>query len=97
MRSFPVPIQLDDEERIIGGKLSLRQILYIITGLAVGGASFGLVFLPVLARLFLFFIMNCFGLVFAFVKIHELRADQYLYLYLKWRRSPRALYLKGEN
>lgn len=97
MRAFPVPVQITDEERLMGGIFSLRQTLYIILGLALGGAGFAFTFLPVLIRLFLFILVACIGVVFAFVKIRYMRVDQYIYLHLKWRKSPRAIWLKGEN
>lgn len=97
MRAWPVPIQITDEERLIGGKLTVRQLLYIVAGLALGGASFGLIFLPLLARLTLFFLVAGGGFAFAYARIYHMRVDQYLYLYLKWRKSPRFLYLKGGN
>ena len=97
MRAWPVPIQITDEERLIGGKLTLRQLGYIVAGLALGGASFGFTFLPLLARFTLFFLVAGGGFTFAYAWIYHMRVDQYLYLYFKWRRSPRFLFLKGGN
>lgn len=97
MRAFPVPVQITEEERVIGGMLTLRQLLYITLGVVLGGLVFLLTFLPVIIRLFIFVMIVLASTVLAFIKIHDLRADQYLYLYVKWKKSPRAIYLKGEN
>lgn len=97
MRAFPVPVQITDEERLIGGFLSLRQLLYIILGAALGGAAFLLTFIPLLLRLVFFLVLAAGGIGFAFLKVQEMRLDYYLYLYLKWRVNPRELYLEGRN
>lgn len=97
MRAFPVPIQMHEEERIMGGMISLRQTAYIALGLALGGASFYLGFLPLIIRLLLFLIVSGVGLFFAFAKFDDLRVDQYIFYYLKWRFGPRKMYIRGEN
>lgn len=97
MRAFPVPIQNDDEERIMGGMLTFRQTLYIFIGIALGGASFFLTFLPILIRLFIYLVILIASLVLAFVKVNDMRADHYLILYLRWLCRQKKYHLRGNN
>lgn len=43
MRTYRVPILLDQEEKVIGGRLSLRQAAYILAGLLAAIGLFSLV------------------------------------------------------
>ncbi|KJS10663.1 MAG: hypothetical protein VR67_17415 [Peptococcaceae bacterium BRH_c8a] len=95
MRAFPVPVQINDEERIMGGIFTLRQTLYLCMGLALGGASFSFTFLPILIRFIFFLLILGVCVVLAFFKIYAMRADQYLVLYLKWRYRVKKHGLKG--
>ena len=92
MRAFKVPVQITDEEKLFGGILSLRQFLYIFTGFALGGLFFTLSFMPVLVRLFLFLTIFIAGIGMALIPIKDMRADQYIYYLIKWKRSPKEIY-----
>ncbi len=36
MRTYRVPILLNEEEKVFGGRLSLRQVAYLVAGLVFG-------------------------------------------------------------
>ncbi len=97
MRAFPVPVQITDEERIIGGIITLRQLLYVVVGVALGGVALALFFLPLALRLVIFIISVSLGIMFSFVRFYNMRADRFIYLYLKWRMSNRSMYLERGN
>lgn len=97
MRAFPVPVQITEEEKLFGGMLSLRQLLYIIAGVCLGGLSFLIIFMPVVIRLFIFLIMSCLGPLIAFIPIYHMRADQFIFRYIKWKCSSNSLYLRGHK
>ncbi|MDI6604090.1 MAG: PrgI family protein [Thermoanaerobacteraceae bacterium] len=46
MKFYPMPLQLDEEDKIVGGFFSLRQIIFI-----VAGAMFGVIIVGTAARL----------------------------------------------
>ena len=98
MRAFRVPVQITDEEKLFGGILSLRQFLYIFVGFALGGLAFTLSFMPVLVRLFLFLIVFVTGIGIAMIPIKDMRADQYIYYYTRWKKSPmKIFYIRSER
>ena len=40
MRTFHIPIQIEKEELIVGGKFSLRQMILAMVGVVVAGDRF---------------------------------------------------------
>jgi len=97
MRRYSVPVQIQGEERVIGGYLTLRQFAYTVLGFALGaGVSFGaLFFLPVCVKLFLVAPFAVFGLLLAFVSVDGMGLDRYLWYWFLWRRSPKEFCWKG--
>lgn len=92
MRSFSVPIQITEEEKIFGGHLSLRQMAYVfMLGPCIGAGLASICpFGGMPANAILFVIGLTIGMAFAFVKIHEMGLDTYLWLAFKWWRSPKV-------
>jgi len=98
MRAYPVPVQLDNEERIIGGVLTLRHIIYLILGLALGGgAGMGAFFLPLYFRIFLAALGLSAGAALAFAPVAGMSMDIYLLRWFQWRTGRRVYFLKGED
>lgn len=96
MRAYPVPVQIEGEERLIGGFLSLRQLVYLVLGAALGGgAAFGAFFLPLVLRFMLFFILAGAGTALALVPVQDVELDVYLSRWLAWRFSQREFYWTG--
>jgi len=84
MRTFHIPIQISDDELIMGGKFSLRQMIVAIVGVTVAG---GLGFLmpgPPAIRATLAIIILCFTAFLALAKIHGITADRFLWHYFKF-------------
>lgn len=98
MRVYPVPVQAQGEERVIGGYLTLRQFAYVVLGVALGGGlSFGaLFFLPVLVKLFLAVPFAVAGLLLAFVTVDGAGLDRRLWYWFLWRRRPKRYCWKGD-
>jgi hypothetical protein len=97
MRAYPVPVQLEEEERIIGGFLTLRQLTYLALGAALGGgAACGAFFLPLVLRFILFFLFAGAGAALALVPVQETGLDVVLYRWLKWRFGQRKFSWRGD-
>ena len=92
MRAFPVPVQISEEEKIIGGYLTLPEFLFLLGGFIFGGLSFALSFLPVVVRLFLFLLIFSGAVCVAFLPIKEMPAEKFLFYYLRWKRKPKKIF-----
>lgn len=98
MRRYPVPVQITEQERIIGGLLNFKQFVYIVAGASFGGmAGAAAVFLPVPVRFALFGMGCAAGMAMAFVKLYHTPLDLFLWHWFRWKRGRRAFYLKGDE
>lgn len=82
MRVFKVPFDIKREEKIFGGYLSLRQVVYLM----LGASSLGLLATPlpmVLKIMFIFFI-SIFFLLCTFLKIGEQNFDKFFFYAIKY-------------
>ena len=90
MRSFPIPMELTEEEKIMGGVLSKRQIAYVLGGIVIAAVLFG-----IMPKLWLRFVSAILGLGIAgalsFVKIDDIGLDRYLYQLVRWGTSPKII------
>jgi hypothetical protein len=87
MRMFHVPIQINDEELIMGGKFSLRQMIIALIGVVIsGGLGFAMPG-PVAIRATLAIILLCFFAFLVFAKIHGMSADRFIWYYIKYYYS----------
>ena len=76
MGVYRVPYDFSHEEKVFGGYLSLRQMLYVIGSVI----SLGILFipgLPMMLKTILFLIIFITSMVFAFLKIGSGFADKY--------------------
>lgn len=75
MRIFKVPFDIKREEKIFGGYLSLRQVLYIM----LGASSLGTLAMPIPLIIKIFFISSIatFFLLCSFLKIGEQNLFKY--------------------
>lgn len=82
MRVFKVPFDVKREEKIFGGYLSLRQVIYLM--LIVSTFAIFATPLFVIVKL-LFFILPCiFLLLCAFLKINEQNFDRFFFYAIKY-------------
>lgn len=92
MRVYTVPIKIEKEEKIIGGTLSIRQLLYAVfvgPALALIVAKM-LFFLPLIIKIVLGLGIEAFFIALGFVKKHEvINLDEYLYRKIKWSKGIR--------
>ena len=74
MKIFKVPFDVKREEKIFGGYLSLRQVLYLM----LSASSFFILSLPINVILQILFItlISTFSLLCAFLKINEINFDK---------------------
>lgn len=72
---YKVPFDFRHEEKIFGGYLSLRQMLYLILSIV----SIGIFFIPIptILKMIVFFTTTSIFLIFAFLKIGNIYADKY--------------------
>ncbi len=82
MMLYKVPFDFTHEEKVFGGYLSLRQMLYIIL-IAI---SVGILFLHIsmVVKMIIFIAVLSLFLIFAFLKIGNLYADRYFLNILKF-------------
>ncbi len=82
MKVFKIPYDVKREEKIFGGYLSLRQVIYltILCGL------FGIFAIPIniMFKLIIFSVLAIFLLLCAFFKIQELDFDKFFFYALKF-------------
>ena len=74
MRVFKIPFNSKREEKIFGGYLSLRQVIYLIV--AASSLSLIAVHIPVLIKIIIISIATIFFLLCAFLKIKEQNFDK---------------------
>lgn len=95
MRTFKIPYDLKREEKIFGGYLSLRQVLYLMLIVA----SFSILFIPIpkLIAFGIISIISIFFLLCAFYKINEQNFDKFFFYALKYiMRKKLYIYERGE-
>jgi len=100
MKSYRMPVSLNEEDKVFGGILSARQFLILTGSLVVGGAitmmlpsGLGAAVLKVAGVL----LPGGLGAVFAFARVGpgQMRPDQYLVLRLVSRQTPRDYPWRG--
>lgn len=74
MRVFKIPFNSKREEKIFGGYLSLRQVIYLI--FAASSLSLIAMHIPVLIKIIIISIATIFFLLCAFLKIKEQNFDK---------------------
>lgn len=82
MRIFKVPFDIKREEKIFGGYLSLRQVLYIM----LGASSLGTLAMPIplIIKIFFISLVATFFLLCSFLKIGEQNFDKFCYFAIKY-------------
>lgn len=82
MRIFKVPFDVKREEKIFGGYLSLRQVIYIM----IDSSSLGILAtqLPIILKISFISIIATFFLLCSFLKISEQNFDKFFYFAIKY-------------
>lgn len=82
MAFYKVPFDFTHEEKVFGGYLSLRQMLYAV----VSVISIGILFfhIPIVLKTILFLTTIAILMTFAFLKIGNIYADKYFFNILKF-------------
>ena len=76
MKFYKIPFDIKHEEKIFGGYLSLRQVLYLLL-IGLSGIIF-FIRISKLFRILIFLVCAIVLLAFAFIKIGETRLDCYV-------------------
>ena len=93
MRVFKVPFDIKREEKIFGGYLSLRQVIYLM--LSASSLSLFATSLPITIKLLLIAFICIFFLLCAFLKIGEQNFDKFFFYALKYMfRKKRFVYVR---
>ena len=82
MRVFKVPFDIKREEKIFGGYLSLRQVIYLM--LAGASLSIFVIPLPIAVKIILVILICIFFLLCAFLKIGEQNFDKFFFYATKY-------------
>lgn len=82
MRIFKVPFDIKREEKIFGGYLSLRQVIYLM----LATSSLAILATPLFMAIKIIFIclVATFFLMCSFLKIKEQNFDKFFYFALKY-------------
>ena len=82
MNIYKVPFDFTHEEKVFGGYLSIRQMLYVVFGVA----SVGILFLPIIMSIKVLIVLLVFSLfmAFSFLKIQQIYEDRYFINILKY-------------
>ena len=82
MNIYRVPFDFTHEEKVFGGYLSLRQMIYIIFSII----SSGILFMPMqeVVNVSIFLILSIMFMIFAFLKIGSSYADKYFLNIVKY-------------
>lgn len=82
MSLYKVPFDFAHEEKVFGGYLSLRQMLYLIASVI----SVGILFLhiPIVVKTLVFLSTVAILSTFAFLKIGNIYADKYFFNIIKY-------------
>ena len=91
MSIYRVPFEFYHEEKVFGGYVSLRQMLYLILAISSGA----ILFIPInmIIKLFLFLIIFITFLTFAFLKVGPIYADKLFISLVKYLfRKKRYIY-----
>lgn len=82
MRVFKVPFDIKREEKISGGYLSIRQVIYLM--LSASSLSLLATSLPLLLKILLISIIIVFFLLCTFLKISEQNFDKFFFYAFKY-------------
>ena len=82
MRIFKVPFDIKREEKIFGGYLSIRQVLYIILG--ASSLVICVTPIPLIIKITFILIFSTFFLMCAFFKVGGLNFDKFFFYALKY-------------
>lgn len=82
MRVFKIPFDLKREEKIFGGYLSLRQVIYIM----LSASSLIVLATPIniILKISCIAIISTFFLLCAFLKINEQNFDKFFLYFIKY-------------
>jgi len=82
MSLYKVPFDFAHEEKVFGGYLSLRQMLYLIASVISVGILF--IHIPIVVKTLVFLSTVAILLTFAFLKIGNIYADKYFFNIIKY-------------
>lgn len=105
MRRFPVPFDLDFEDKIVGGKFSMRQALWIFAPVFFGIFTFTnparfsvtvdgqsvIIWSKILLRLIEILVFSVIGVIMAFYKKHDISIDKYILKCIKYELDKRSV------
>lgn len=82
MKVFKIPYDAKREEKIFGGYLSIRQVIYLMFIVTL----FGIFTVPIsmVFKLLIFSSFSLFLLLCAFLKVKELNFDKFFFYWLKF-------------
>ena len=96
MQIYKVPYNFNHEEKIFGGYLSIRQVIYLILG-ALMLSIFFIPMINVIIKSIVFLLLASMFIVFAFVKIDETNGDKYFIYILNFLfRKKKYILQKGK-
>ncbi|MBP3254985.1 MAG: PrgI family protein [Clostridia bacterium] len=82
MNIYKVPFDFTHEEKVFGGYLSFRQMLYLIVSVISVGILF--ISVPIVLKTIIFLSVVAMFITFAFLKVGNIYADKYFFDILKF-------------
>lgn len=93
MRTFTIPFVIEQEEKIFGGYVSLRQAMHFLIGALSGVIFYTKLHLAIKVTFFLTVVT--IALLFAFLKVGDVYLDRYTLIAIKYLLR-KKIYLHGE-
>ena len=82
MRVFKVPFDIKHEEKIFGGYLSLRQVIYLM--LSASSLTIFAISITIIIKITIISLIIVFFLLCSFLKIGEQNFDKFFYFGIKY-------------
>lgn len=98
MAVYKVPMEFESENKIIGGILSLRQVVYILVAGSLDLAIFFFLgFLSVTTRVLIMVPISMIAVALAFYELPKHgRLDKFLIAYFRYLKKPKS-YVQGRR
>lgn len=96
MKVFKIPYDIKREEKIFGGYLSLRQVIYLM--LICGSFGIFALHINIILKLTIISVLSIFLLLCAFLKVQELNFDRFFFYALKFLfRKKKFIYERSQE
>lgn len=96
MRFYSVPVQLEKEDKAFGGRISLRQFIYLVIGAGTGAVLFLAMYRTgVQLAVAAWVLCSVAGGILAFHRVREVDVDRYMMMLVRFRLARKKYPFRG--